>query len=77
MARMNGLGLLLTTLTGRPRAAVLGDCIVCGSAVREGDDRLTVRGGHVHTGCAGYRMRRLATRRDLGSRDRNAAFTGD
>ena len=74
---MNGLILQLASLTGRPRSAALGDCIACGSVVRECDDRMRIHGRYAHTRCATYRLRRVATRRDLGARERDAAFTGD
>jgi hypothetical protein len=46
----------------RSRPAPVGRCMVCGRTVTEADERLRLRGTHVHRSCATYRMRREAGR---------------
>ena len=67
----------ISVFVGLDGARRLGDCMVCGTAVRQRDDRMTLHGRFVHTACAGYRIRRVAQSRVIGSRDRDARFTGD
>jgi hypothetical protein len=62
------LGSLLGTLRLRPRPGT-ESCPICYRPIRAGDERVHLpRGGHVHRGCASYRMRRHErTVRRLGS----------
>jgi hypothetical protein len=68
---------MFRTVVWRDDARALGDCLVCGDPVRERDDRMRLRGRHVHTRCAGYRLRQVARPRIRGSRNARATFTGD
>ena len=50
---------VLAVMRVRTRSAQIGTCPVCGGRVTDGEARLRLRtGGHVHAGCAGYRVRR-------------------
>jgi hypothetical protein len=68
----------IASALGRSGAQPVGSCMVCGKPVRESDDRMRVHGLHVHTGCAGYSLRRRGGRsRVRGSRPKRPSFTGD
>jgi hypothetical protein len=62
------LGSLLGTLRLRPRAGA-ESCPICHRPIGSDDERVHLpRGGHVHRGCATYRMRQHErTVRRLGS----------
>jgi hypothetical protein len=67
----------IASAIGAGRPARLGECMVCHRAVRDGDDRMRVHGGLVHTACAGYRLRRRAGRsRVRGSRNAKGRSPG-
>jgi hypothetical protein len=66
----------LASVLNRSRSPRVGDCLVCTQPVREVDDRMRLHGRHVHTRCAGYSVRRRASR-VRGARPAGDSFTGD